>query len=94
MSLVQLPWKQDELFGGFATADVMSRDRFLKLTRCLHVANNGEVDMTFKLFKIRKMHVVVKDKCLENYHPSMNFAIDEAMLKYCGGGGGGRGVML
>ena len=55
MSLVQLPdmkmyWKRDDLFGGFAIADVMSRDRFLKLTRCLHVANNEEVDTTDKLF--------------------------------------------
>ena len=60
MGLVQLPtakvyWKHDELYGGYVVADVMPRDRFLMLDRCLHAANNEEDDRTDNLFKIRRI---------------------------------------
>ena len=88
MSIVQLPtmklyWLQDELFEGFAIAELKPRDRYLMLDRGLHAVNKEEDDRTDKLVKIRTVYDV-GNKCRNNYRPSMNFAIDEAMIKFRG----------
>ena len=77
--ILQIPW--------FST--VMSQRKFLTLTRCLHFANNTNslprTDPSFdKLWKIRQVIEVIKQRCKKIYSPGKCVSVDESMIGTCG----------
>ena len=93
MSVVHLPdikmyWSQDRFYGNFAVADVMTRDRFEKISQYLHANDrsgyNREDPDRDKLYLIRPILDLVNKRCLQNYKPHRENAVDEAMVKFRG----------
>ena len=84
-----LYWSKDVALGVPYVQKVMPRDRFDKLTQYLHINDNekaaprGHRDHD-KLFKIRPLFEVVNSKFLEEYQPSQNLSVDEAMIAFRG----------
>ena len=94
MSIVNLPttkmyWLQNPLFGSFTASDVMTRNRFDKITEYIHVNDRSTMpakdSQNFdKLYLIRPLLSRVNNLCLKNYSPHREFSIDEAMIKFRG----------
>ena len=93
MSVVHLPdikmyWSQDRFYGNFAVADVMTRDRFEKISEYLHANDrsgyNREDPDCDKLYLIRPILDTVNKRCLQNYKPHRENAVNEAMVKFRG----------
>eukprot|EP00112_Aurelia_sp_Birch-Aquarium-sp1_P024716 Seg794.2 transcript_id=Seg794.2/GoldUCD/mRNA.D3Y31 product="PiggyBac transposable element-derived protein 3" protein_id=Seg794.2/GoldUCD/D3Y31 len=93
MSVVQLPdikvyWSQNKFYGNFAIGDVMTRDRFENISQYLHANDrsryNWEDPDRDKLYLIRPILDIVNEKCLKNYKPHKDNAVDEAMVKFRG----------
>ena len=84
-----LYWSKDPALGVPFVQKVMPRDRFDKLTQYLHINDNekaaprGHRDHD-KLFKIRPLFEAVNRKFLEEYQPSQNLSVDEAMIAFKG----------
>eukprot|EP00112_Aurelia_sp_Birch-Aquarium-sp1_P014971 Seg3276.2 transcript_id=Seg3276.2/GoldUCD/mRNA.D3Y31 product="PiggyBac transposable element-derived protein 4" protein_id=Seg3276.2/GoldUCD/D3Y31 len=82
-------WSDDVIFGGERVKLIMPRNRFDKISQYLHVNDRskmpGRDDPDFdKLFLVRPILDVVKAKCLENYNPHKECAVDEAMIAFRG----------
>ena len=93
MSLVDLPeikmyWSQDKFYGDFAIAEIMTRDRFEKLSQYIHAHDRTGYDKQDagrdKLHLIRPLLEIVNKRCLEAYNPNQENAVDEAMIKFRG----------
>eukprot|EP00112_Aurelia_sp_Birch-Aquarium-sp1_P021273 Seg5684.2 transcript_id=Seg5684.2/GoldUCD/mRNA.D3Y31 product="PiggyBac transposable element-derived protein 4" protein_id=Seg5684.2/GoldUCD/D3Y31 len=94
MAIKNLPetkmyWSDDVIFGGDRVKLIMPRNRFDKISQYLHVNDRskmpGRDDPDFdKLFLVRPIVDVVKTKCLENYKPHKECAVDEAMIAFRG----------
>ena len=93
MSVVHLPdikmyWSQDQFYGNFAIGDVMTRDRFEKISQYLHANDrsryNREDPDRDKLCLIMPILDIINEKCLKNYKPHKDNAVDEAMVKFRG----------
>ena len=82
-------WSTDEKFRCTWTASTMSQTRFKKLTQYLHICDTSATPARGtpgydKLYKVRPLidHLVPKLK--ENYNPSKNLSVDEAMIGFKG----------
>ena len=94
MSVVDLPdikmyWSKDYLFGQFPIANVMTRDRFEKISQSDFHANdrtqyNRNDPNHDKIFLVRPIFTIVADKCLEAYLPHKECSVDEAMIAFRG----------
>ena len=94
MAIKKLPetkmyWSDDAIFGGERVKLIMPRNRFDKISQYLHANDRskmpGRDDPDFdKLFLVRPILDVVKAKCLENYNPHKECAVDEAMIAFRG----------
>ena len=91
MSLVHLPEirmyrSQDKFYGDFAIAEIMTRDRFEKLSQYIHAHDRTGYDKQDanrdKLQLIRPLLEIVNKQCLEAYNPNRENAVDEAMIKF------------
>lgn len=94
MSVIQIPeqsmyWSRDWLFGNFFIPNVITRDRFDKISQYLHCndsttnppAGQPGHDM---LHHIRPVHDIVLQQCLNLYNPHRDQSVDEAMVKFRG----------
>ena len=94
MSVVSLPevamfWNRDWLFGGMFIRNVMTRDRFDKISQYLHVNNTAGNPARGQpghdpLKHVRNVHDMVLEKCLTLYNPHQQQSIDEAMIAFRG----------
>lgn len=84
-----LYWSKEETLGVAYVKKVMPRDRFDKLTQYLHLNNNenavprGQPNHD-KLFKVRPFLEAVVKACREEYRPTQNLSVDEAMVAFKG----------
>ncbi|KAJ8949041.1 hypothetical protein NQ314_008292 [Rhamnusium bicolor] len=89
MGLAPLPslnnyWSKDSLYNNKYIASAFSRDRYLLLLRCIHFANNEDMNPDNRLYKLDKILGLL----LENYQnvlqPGRDLMIDQSMLyKLC-----------
>ena len=81
-------WSQDKFYGDFAIAEIMTRDRFEKLSQYIHAHDRTGYDKQDanrdKLRLIRPLLEIVNKRCLEAYNPNQENAVDEAMIKFRG----------
>ena len=93
MNIVNLPnmkmyWSEDQFFGNFGIADVMTRGRFGKLCQYFHVNDQTGYDHLDpnrdKLQLVRSVLDVVSRICFDNYVAHKENSIDEAMIKFRG----------
>ena len=93
MSIVNLPnmkmyWSEDQFFGSFNIADVMTRGRFHKLCQYFHVNDQTGYDRRDpnrgKLQLVRSILDVVSRTCFDNYVAHKENSIDEAIIKFRG----------
>lgn len=63
-----------------------SRNRFKELLCYLHLASSADPNAPSqdKLFKVRWLYELVKNRCITSYSPSANLAVDEAMIGFKG----------
>ena len=92
MSIVNLPsmkmyWSEDQFFGDFGIADVMTRGRFDKLCQYFHVNDRTGYDRRDpnrdKLQLVRSVLDVVSHTCVNNYVAHKE-KFNEAMIKFRG----------
>lgn len=85
----RLYWSQDPLIGVPFVTKVMSRNRFDKLSKYLHLNNNAnqvprEDPAYDKLFKVRPVLDRVIQCCKMELRPQRDLSVDEAMIKFKG----------
>lgn len=94
LSVMQVPtytiaWGTSKLFSLPGIADIMTKNRFEKITKYLHVSDNtrnfprGHPEHD-KLHLVRPILDSVNQKCLKNYQPGRDQSIDEAMVAFRG----------
>lgn len=94
MSIMNIPsytiaWGSSKLFSLPGIAEIMTKNRFEKITKYLHLNDKtgqlqrGNPDHD-KLYLVRPVLEKVRKKCLENYNPPRDQSIDEAMVAYRG----------
>ena len=94
MSIVVLPetsmyWSTDWLFGNFFLSNIMTRDRFDKISQYLHCCDStlnpkhGEPNHD-QLHHVRNIMDIISEACLRNYNPHREQTVDEAMIKFRG----------
>ena len=84
----ELYWYKDAALGVPYVQKIMPRDRFDKLTQYLHIDNEKAAPRGHrnhdKLFKVCPLFEVVNRKFLEEYQPSQNLTLDEAIISFKG----------
>lgn len=80
---VRLFW--DRTLGIQMFQDEMSRDRFFRLRRNLHIVNNLEIpeNCNDRLYKVRPLYNAVRDRCLQ-LKLEENLCIDEQIVPFRG----------
>lgn len=61
--------------------NVMPRDRFLAISKYLHLCNYDNIDRTDRLHKIRPLFDLVESKFRRNYTPNQEISIDQSLVK-------------
>lgn len=77
-------WDSSDDVGNSLVKDSMRRDRFISIMRFIHCANNNEINVNDKVWKLRPGMDMLKDKFLIHFVPSQNLNYDESMVKYFG----------
>ena len=62
----------------------MRRNRFLEIMRFIHCADNTTPQVQDKVWKLRPLMDLVKNKCLKYFEPEECLNYDESMVKYFG----------
>ena len=87
MGIVPLPewhmfWSTDSHFQNLTFKEVMSRDRFFKISQHLHISDNDDKStVSDKLGKIRPMITALQKSFRTSWNPSYNISIDEGVIK-------------
>jgi hypothetical protein len=80
-------WSRAERFHTTFYTNAMKQDRFLHILHFLHFTDN-KPDMTDvnsdRLWKMRNLFDILKEKFLKFYSPSEHMAIDEVIVKFKG----------
>lgn len=94
MGINQVPsykdyWAKNLFLGNEGVKSVMTVRRYEKITEYFHVSDRRSEPARGtrnydKLYKVRKVIVMAKNNFKNNYRPSGNLAIDEAMIKWTG----------
>ncbi|KAK7106183.1 piggyBac transposable element-derived protein 4-like [Littorina saxatilis] len=82
-------WSSDPLLRVAAIADVISKNRYEKLSQYFHLNDNSKAaakgDAEYDpLFKVRTLLEQVRTSSHAHYHPGKHISIDEAMVKFNG----------
>lgn len=77
-------WDSSPDVGNSLVKDSMRRDRFISIMRFIHCANNNEINVNDKVWKLRPVLNMLQEKFLEHFVPSQNLNYDESMVKYFG----------
>lgn len=76
-------WKTDKLFRLFAFRNVMSRDRFQNILRCLYFQSTNSQEKS-SMDKITSVVNYFNDKMFQIYYPERTLSLDEAMVLWRG----------
>lgn len=77
-------WKSSSDVRNNLVYEAMRRERFKQIMRYIHCANNLNIDVNDKFYKVRPFMDKLKQKCLQNFEPEACLAFDESMIKYYG----------
>lgn len=77
-------WDQGDDLRNNLIYNCMRRDRFRTIMRFLHCADNTKMDSSDKMWKLRPLINMLKQKFCENYVPNPNLNYDESMIEYYG----------
>ncbi|KAJ2937338.1 hypothetical protein O0L34_g19219 [Tuta absoluta] len=77
-------WDQNDDMRNYMVYNCMRRDRFKTIMRFLHCADNTQLDISDKMWKLRPVINFLKKKFQENYVPTQNLNYDESMIEYFG----------
>ena len=77
-------WDSSDDVRNSLVKEAMRRDRFILIMRFIHCANNNEMNVNDKVWKLRPVMDMLKDKFLNHFVPSQNLNFDELMVKYFG----------
>lgn len=80
----KLYWDQKDDVKNLLVCNAMRRDRCMTISKYIHCADNGKMDPTDKMWKLRPFMDLLKRKFLENYVPSEHLDFDESMIAYFG----------
>lgn len=64
--------------------NAIRRNRFEQILRFLHCADNNEMNVNDKLWKIRPLVENIRKKCLQHFISQQDLSYDESMVKYYG----------
>lgn len=86
---LRMYWSSDKMLQVDAVADVLSRNRYLKINQYLHVNDRTQQIQRGQpgydpLFKVRPILDIIRQRSKELYKPSRAISIDEAMVAYNG----------
>lgn len=76
-------WKTSRFFDFKCVRQVMSRDRFLLILRCLHFCSGSSQDCD-RLHKVRPIIDYFNNKMREVYYPGKELSLDEGMVLWRG----------
>ncbi|KAJ6636741.1 PiggyBac transposable element-derived protein 2, partial [Pseudolycoriella hygida] len=65
-------------------SDSMRRERFITIMRFMHWADNSQMSLVDKVWKVRPVVDMLQTKFLENFVPTEHLNYDESMIKYYG----------
>lgn len=82
-------WSSDPLLKVSAIADVISRNRYLELSRYFHINDNSTyipkgTEGHEPMHKVLPMIELVKDACTKYFRPGIAISVDEAMIPFKG----------
>lgn len=77
-------WDSEDDMANFLVKSAMRRDRFFEIAKYIHCANNNDIDMTDKYYKIRPLMKKIKENFMKNFVPVREMNYDESMVKYFG----------
>ena len=81
-------WSTDSILATPIFNQVMRRDRFLLLVRFFHFADNTKYNPADpdrdKLYKIREVINMIKDRCGKVYSPGKSLSMDESLVLFKG----------
>lgn len=80
----KLYWCVDEDFDSSFVRNCMSRNRYYEIKKYLHLANNENIDMNDKMYKLRPIIEKLNAKFQQWGIFHKHLSIDEAMVKYYG----------
>ena len=81
-------WCTDSLISTPIFSQIISRDRFLILMRFLHFADNNNINLADpdqdKLYKVREVVNMIKERCFQVFSPGKDVSIDESLVLFKG----------
>ena len=81
-------WSTDSLISTPIFSQIMSRDRFFILMRFLHYADNKNINLADpdqdKLYKVREVVNMTKERCFQVFSPGKDVSIDESLVLFKG----------
>lgn len=78
-------WDQKSDMHNEMVSNAMRRNRFLTILKYIHCADNlTDFDGNDKVWKLRKLISMLKDKCMQHFVPTPDMDYDESMIKYFG----------
>nr|XP_009292848.1 piggyBac transposable element-derived protein 4-like [Danio rerio] len=94
MALLKLPrvrdyWRRDSHLSVHFPVSVMTRDRFMAISRTVHLSNpDDDIENDRKkgtpdydpLYRLKPLYITIKDTCKSMWQPRKQIAIDERMV--------------
>lgn len=77
-------WDSGTDVGNKFVSDAMRRDRFVRIMRFMHWADNSKMSETDKLWKIRPVADMIQYHFLQHFISTEHINYDESMVKYYG----------
>ncbi|RZF47290.1 hypothetical protein LSTR_LSTR009781 [Laodelphax striatellus] len=78
----RLYWDENGDTRNELVSNAIRRNRFEQILRFLHVADNNNVDVNDKMWKLRPLVQSLKAKFLDNFVPEQNLSYDESMTEW------------
>lgn len=82
----KLYWSRDSDVHNEAISSAMTRNRFLEIMKYLHVSDNGRLDGSDKMAKVRPLMSMLNERFLHYFEfvKKQDLSIDESMVPYFG----------
>ncbi|KAL4132168.1 hypothetical protein QTP88_009375 [Uroleucon formosanum] len=77
-------WEQEQDVQNILVSNSMRGDKFFQIMKFIHCADNNEIKIDDKTWKLRNLMKKIQTRCIENFVPVQNINYDESMIKYFG----------
>jgi len=77
-------WEQEQDVQNILVPNSMRRDRFFQIMKFINCADNNEINVRDKSWKLRNLMKKLQTRCIDNFVPVQNINYDESMIKYFG----------